>query len=339
MKNDKKLRNKNVVALDIGTKSIKIAYGKYQNEKIVIKKMNSIKTPKKCISNGRIVHKDELVNAIKPVINEMKLKNKFSVVTIKSSSIINRELKLPYNEDQEALTQIVNYEMKQFFTIKLDQYVTQYQIIEEMFEEKSKMIKVMVTSIEKEIVESYLELIKEVGLKPYVFDVHFNVIGKMFWLQNKVEPLDKTVAIIDIGFNSTDITIVKNDQFKMSRTVDTGTNTLQAMLKEEYSIHLSSDETINFTEEILNRSRMILDNLLEEVNNVTRFFISRDSKNVIDSIYLTGGLVNHKVLTDLVFASLKKEKYEFENTDKFIVGYEGDDLSSYIALFGSFIRK
>lgn len=345
MKNDKKIRKKQLIALDIGTTSIKIAIGRFTNNKIQVKKLVTLKTPDSAVSNGRIREYEKLLEALRDGMKDHGIKGQYAVVNVKSSSIINRELTLPFNEDKDALDRIVHYEMKQFLAIKLDLYVTQYQIIDEFYEDKSKMVKVMVTAIEKDIVESYLKLIKDLGMKPYVFDVHFNTIGKVFWLYGEsVEFTEQSIAVVDIGYNSTDVTIVVDGQFKMNRTVDAGINILEHMLVEEFNIHLHdhhSDKLFNPNlPQIEERVRATLDELVEEINNVIRFYISRDSANNVHEIYFTGGLARYEDVMDYLSDALQVRRFKFRSLSKMIQGLEeDDDFKSFIALVGALIRR
>jgi type IV pilus assembly protein PilM len=345
MKNDKKIRKKQLIAMDIGTNSIKIAVGRNDGKKINVKKIVTVKTPEKSITNGRIKDFAKIVEVIKKGLKDNGIKGQYAVVNVKSSSIINRELSLPFNEDKEALDRIVHYEMKQFLAIKLDMYVTQYQITDEYYEDKTKMVKVMVSCIEKEIVESYLTLLKEVGLKPYVFDVHFNTIGKVFWLYSEeVEFIEKSIAVVDIGYNSTDVTIVVDGQFKMSRTVESGSNVLEHMLEDEFNIHIRETHGNAIFNpnlpQIEERVKQTLDDLVEEVNHVTRFYKSRDSKNMVDEIYFTGGLARFDDVMDALCNSLQLKRFQFRNLSKMIQGLEENaDFTSYITLIGALIRR
>lgn len=346
MKNDKKIRKKSLIALDIGTDNIKLAVGRFANNKVTIKNYITLKTPEHAISNGRIKDSAKIVEVLITGMKEHDIKAGYSVVNVKSSSIINRELTLPYSDVKEALDKIVYFEMKQFLAIKMDQYVIQYQIIEEFYEDKVRMIKVIVTLIEKEVVESYLTLIKEIGLKPYVFDVHFNTIGKVFWLYNEaVDFVEKTVAVVDIGYNSTDVTIVVNGQFKLSRTIDAGSNTLVYMLLEEfnYDLHEKHNSYKIFNAnlpQIEERVKQTLNVLVEEINNVIRFYMSRDAKNKVDNIYFTGGIANYDDVTTHLEHALQIEKFQFRNLQGMLQGLDKkEDLSSYFTLVGAFIRR
>ncbi|MBI9014336.1 MAG: pilus assembly protein PilM [Clostridiales bacterium] len=344
MKNDRKIKKKTLVALDIGTSHIKIALGRYTNKKLIIKKTITIDTPDKCISNGRIRDVEVLTKVLGKTLHEHNIKNVYAVITIKSSGIINREMILPYNENEKEVDKIVFFEMKQFLTIKLDEYVTQYQIIEDYYDDKTRFMKIMVTTLEKDVVESYYKLLKAVHLKPYALDIHFNTINKFFKLYNDhVSKLNDTIAVIDVGYNSTDISIVSGGSFKMSRTLMIGSNVLEHMLQEEFNSSFDKDEMrrllIKKAEEVKVRMNDVLTPLADEVSNVIRYYISRDIKNEVKKIYITGGIVNQPEIKYILEERLDLPTCSFDNLDRLIVSSDKiDDTSSFYAVLGAMVR-
>jgi len=344
MKNDKKIKKKVLVAFDIGTSHIKMTVGRFGNNKLHLKHMITLGTPEKCVANGRIRDVEALTETLKEVVTEYNLKNKYAIVTFKSSGIINREMTLPYNEDKGSVDHIVDFEMKQLMTINLDDYVTQYQIVEEYFEEKVKYMRIMVSAIEKDIVESYYNLLKELHLKPYVLDVHFNSFNKFIKLYNdQVSKLNTTIAIVDVGYNSTDISIISGSGFKMSRTLNIGSNVLEHMLEEEFDASFDKDQMrrllIRRAEEVKSRINDVLTPLADEVSNVIRYYTSRDSRNEVQKIYVTGSIVNQPEVKYILEERLDLPTCSFDNLDRLIVSSDKiDDTSSYFAVLGAMVR-
>jgi len=344
MKNDKRLKKKILVTLDIGTSNIKVVVGKRQGGKLLIKEMITVQTPEKSLSNGFFRDMSAVKDTLDRIVKEHKLKGNYAVVTIKSSGIINRELSLPYNEDESALDRIIHYEMKQSLSIKLDDYVTQFQVIDEYFDEKVKMMKVLVTSVNRELVDTYFNLLKSVHLKPYALDVHFNSINKFFKLyHDHIYQMDNTVAVIDIGYNSSDISIVSGGVFKMSRTIMLGSNVMEHMLKDEFNVDFDNGMikrlVIKNGEMFEQRINDVLTPLVDEISNVIRYHISRDSHNAVDNIYITGGIINQPEVKEILEERMGLPTCEFNDLDKMITNTTlNNDISSYFPVLGAMVR-
>ncbi len=344
MKNDKRIRKKNVIAFDIGTTVTKMAVGKYTNRKLTVKKVLSFDTPPSSVSNGRLTDINALVKLFKDVLKNENIKEKYAIVNVKSSSIINRELIVPYNENEKELDQIIKYELSQFSAITLEDYIPQYQILDEFFDERVKMIRILVTSLEREIVEGYLNLIKQIGLKPYVFDVHFNTISKFFEVYDKDTNEDMTVAVIDIGFDGTDVAILQNGKYRMSKTMDYGSNTLERVFKDDLELEYNEKNIEYLFTKGGDAQRKLVEDalayLITEIQGIIRYHISRDSKNKVDNIFITGRIGSLKPLVEYIANQIGFEPYEFKILERVLVGYDGGyDIPTYINVLGALVRR
>ena len=253
---------------------------------------------------------------------------------------------LPSNGNGE-LDQMVQYEIVQFLPVNASKYVVKYRVVEDYYEEKVKHVRVSVTAIEKTIVEGYLSLVKNLGFKPYALDVHFNTMGKFFLLNKNIDTnktTSKSVAVVDLGYNSTDVAVFVEGNFMINKTIDGGSRILENMLKSEFKIEMNENiliKDIRKNSEITLRQRFeeVLDPLIEEVRNVLKFYISRDSLNKIDHIYLTGGLSNVKGMCNYLEKIVSIPVYTIENIDKVVEGVDSNEnLDQYINAFGALIR-
>lgn len=344
MRNDKRLKKKNVIALDIGTKTTKIAVGKFNSGKISTKKLMTLDMPDACVSNGRITNHNKLALILKDFIKKEGIKEKYVIVNIKSSSIINRELTIPFNDNPKELEQVIQYEMKQFTAIHMEEYMTQHQVIDVFYEDKVKMNRVLVTSIKKEIVEGYLKLIKEMGLKPYVMDVHFNAIRKFFETHDEVNAEAKTIAVVDFGFDGTDVTILENGKYRMSRTIDRGYNTLEKLFKNELEIDFTEKaiEDLFAAEDVELKSVVegFLDYTVSEIDDIIRYHISRDSKNRVDHIFITGDMIRVTPIIKYIEERIGLSPFKMDSSEKITMGFKDEiNLPMYINVLGSLVRK
>lgn len=346
MRKDKRLRKKQLIVLDIGTNTTKVVVGKHSNSMLDIKEIFTITTPHNCLSNGQITDFEKLFNSLSEGLKEKNVKKGYVVVNFKSSYIINRELVLPSVPDNE-LESMVKYEILQYLPTTAKEYAIQFKVLEDVYVNEVKNTAVNVTAIDKSIVEGYLALVTDLGLKPYVLDVHFNTLSKFFGLTKDVDmhnTVNKTVAVIDLGYNSTDVSIFVNGNFQMNRTIDDGSKELEGMLKNEFKIDLDnsilvSGEKTDTGELLKDRVEEILDPLIGEIRSVLKFYISRDIDNSIDHIYITGGIANVEGLDKYLEEVVTIPVYTIENIEKVVKGIESkEDLSMYINAFGALIR-
>lgn len=353
-KTSKKLRRekaKVVLAIDIGGNSIKLVEGKYQKENLIINKLMEVPTPEGVFSDGNILDKNTIKNTLEFLISENNIKAKHVTFTTNSSSIITREILIPIVKEDEMET-VVKYEIQQYLPINLDEYIIQYTVIDKVETEEGKKLKVNVTSFPKKIAITYYELINELDLNPYSLDVNYNSINKLanYIGYTKEEDNPKgTVAFVDIGATSVNISIFKESKLDFTRMIKIGGDNIDYDLSKNLNMSIKSTESRKIREGSLSEDtdddfnynlRKSVDEILEELQRILQFYNNKFN-NKIDKLYIYGGTSNINNIDvymekriDIKVNKIEKiEKLELSSKD-----IQDEDLSKYLNAIGSLIR-
>ncbi|MBN2259630.1 MAG: pilus assembly protein PilM [Clostridiales bacterium] len=301
-----KVIKKPIVSLDIGHKYIKAVVGKYADGHLKIMNAFIFETPMLSIENGRINDMNALISAISKELGNKNIKKGFMNVTYNANDLIERELILP-GANPDELKEMVKYEVQQYLPIDIEKYVLQYKIAQEIVEDSHNVLKILVSVIEKEIVESYMDLIRKLGFKPYRFDVHSNSVDKIISLLMKNPECsfkDKTIAIIDIGHKTTNISLFEKGVFQMSQEMEYGGQNMDVLLEERMGF--SRKDAIELKEKIYNLTiygdennltnlpkRAIIDSLSEgtrEIHSVFRYYASNKEDSMVEEVIICGGV-------------------------------------------------
>lgn len=305
--------NKNVLSIDIGTSTTKLVVGKHKGNKVEVLHIISFKTPPNSINDGQIINISEIKEKINEAIINKKLKIPKVIFTLYSTAIIARELVLPAAKDNQ-LKQVLSFELDQYFPTDLDEYTVQYKRLEDFQEDGVKKSKISVVALPKVIIKTYLELANVLKLHPIALDVHSNGIAKLFEANYNInigaEDTNQTVATVNLGYDTINVNIIKNDVLRFNRLLPVGgkeidsniANNLGFSLKEAEKVKLeqSTFEEENVpksyfaVQELINKS---VDSWLEEVQRIFRFYTSRSPENRIHKIYLFGGHASLKDIT------------------------------------------
>ena len=155
----------------------------------------------------------------------------------------------------------------------------------------------MIAATRKEKVEDRVAVAESAGLKPLVMDVES--FAQQTALSIVVQSLpeggkDKNVAIVDVGANVMQVTVLRNDQSVYTREQAFGGNQLTQEIVTRYG--MSPEEAENakrsgglpddFEAEVL---RPFMQNLATEVQRALQFFFTSTSYNQVDHILLAGG--------------------------------------------------
>lgn len=303
--------NKNVISIDIGTSTTKIIVGSHKGNKVEILHMSSHATPLNSIHDGQVIDLNKIKDKIKEIISKIKVKTKKVIFTLESTATITREIVLPYAKDEE-LKQILVFEIQQYFPTDLDEYVIQSRKLEDFEKDGVKKSKILVAALPKAIVKIYLELTNILDLEPVALDVHSNGLSKFFQnnytINNKINNNDKTIAIIDLGYENINVNIINNNILRFNRLLTVGGKEIDLNIANHFNLSLDDaqktkeeessfqdESTASFAiEEVISNS---IDNWLEEIQKIFKFYISRSPENKVDKIYLYGGHANLKNIT------------------------------------------
>lgn len=347
--NTKIERPKNIVSFDFGSKAIKIVTGKYSNGKLAITKCLDIPTPPDAILDGNIADKKQLSDIIQFTLKEEGIRAKDAIITINSSSIINREIVIPKVEKDEIPT-VIRYEIQQYLPINLNDYILQYIVLDEIIDDNGEKLKVNVISVPNKIAKDYYDLIEEIGLNPYVLDVTYNSIRKInnYLIMNQEKEEKGTVAFVDMGATSINVTIFKNGKLEFTRIIKSGGDNIDYALSVENNMSIKSTESLKIKEADLYSDTKVnkvvkksVDEMLDDLERIFKFYNNKSVGNEINKIYIYGGTSNllaiEKYMSERLNINVEKlsilDNVEFKNKE-----LTEQTLEQYLNAIGAIIR-
>lgn len=302
--------------------------------------------------DGEILNKDILVTLLKDKLKENKISTDLAYGIVNSSNIITREITIP-KVPSEEIASIIGYQLDEFFPVDTEDYIVNHLTIGSKMEDEVEKLNILLIGLPKDMVINHLELMKESGLKPQVLDYQSNAIAKLLGFNDKVNDFyntkDLVIASIDIGYNSSKLTIIKNGNMEVSRILDIGAETLYENLEElfDYSPEdieekIKEIEDISIYKEeyteyyrLLNVVRNTLINLMEKIEMIFRYYMTRDSGNIINYILLEGGLSNINGLDNLFSNYFNIPSIKLLSLDKI---KWNEELSKFSNAIGGLIR-
>ncbi len=351
------MANHEVISIDIGSKNTKIVIGKQQNNNVIINAAFMFNTPLNSIQDGKILDMEALSAEIRKVLSQYKIKTKKVVITIESTSIIRREIELPMAKPEEMDAMII-YEIEQYLPITLSEYVIEYKITEEFVENKLKKCKILVAALPKIIAEDFLQLVKSLELTPSVLDINSNAISKLIGTKALINgesfSTDNTMAVLDIGYNNINLTIVANGATRFSRLITLGGNDIDINIANSFNLDMKHAEDKKEKEGSLSKAarsdtldsmindmiKFSVDRWIEEIQRMFQYYTSRDTHNRINSILLYGGSSSLDGLEDYIKTSFNMPVYRLKSFANIKTGsLENIKLEYYLNAVGAIIRK
>jgi type IV pilus assembly protein PilM len=346
-----------MISIDIGTHAIKIVVGKTKKNNVTIYDAFTIPTPAEAYRDGYIKNKETLKKVIHNILSKYKIKAKEAICSVESSTTITRELILPHAKPEE-LGEMVRFEIEQYLPIRFDEYLIEYKILEEFQEDNIKKLRVLVVVLPKEIVEGYLSLIRRLKLKPIILDIHANAIartfGSNFMINGTKYELDKTVTLIDIGYEYMNIAIIDKGILRFNRLVQQGGKDVDTNIANAFNLSLMDAEKRKFEHGDLEKyvesyssanmlNELIQSNVdvwIQEIERIFQYYTSRERGNRIDEIYLYGGSSNIPNLATYINSRINIPTFKIDTMSNIKVEKKkgqinlGDYINAISALIG-----
>lgn len=194
---------------------------------------------------------------------------------------------------------------------------------------------------------------KSIGLKPVVLDHQGNSMAKLLdfnsYINDFYNTRDMTIASIDLGYYKSKLSIIKNGKVLVTRVLDTGANTIIDSLESIFDYTLEerkeklfqiedishdSDEYTYYSR-LVNVARTVIENLLEELGMIFRFYTTRERGNTINYIVLQGSLSNINGMENLFSNYFNIPAIKLQNLDNVKIS---QDISIFSNAVGGLIR-
>lgn len=349
----KLLGGKDIISVDFGSSEMKVVQGKYSKKNIMISKSFSLSLPKDIYMDGEIQDMDQLSYLFRNALSENKMVGKEAYGVINSTKVIMREITMPKVENSQ-IESVLKYQLEEYLPVNPEEYVVKFINLGLVLDDGIEKLNILLVGVPRIIVESHFNLFRNVGLKPAALDHSGNAISKLIHfgesINNSFDSRD-TIASIDMGYESTVLTITEQGVMKVSRSTDVGVKDmiiglgdLLGLSEEEIIDNLNDiddvndefDININSTEyKLVEGIKSNLINILDRTEMIFRYYKTRDVGNEINLILLLGGMSKINGIEKLCENYLNTPCVKLISLDKVKFG---DNLSNYSNAIGALIR-
>jgi type IV pilus assembly protein PilM len=226
-----------VIGLDIGSSTIKLAQLTPTREGIALRKAGSTLTPPDSVKNGIIVDPLGVSQAIKSLLEALQVDATMAIGGVAGPTVVVRQVSLPAMSSKQ-LRQSVQWEARNYMSFPVEDSVLESQILSTSAGNDS-MMDVMLVAAPREMVDSCAETIELAGLEVLAVEVQaFSAMRTVIGLAEP-EP-ESTIALVGLGASFSEITIIKGDQFVLSRMIPIAGNSLTEAIRS--SLDIGPDE-------------------------------------------------------------------------------------------------
>jgi type IV pilus assembly protein PilM len=234
-----------LVGVDIGSHSIKVAEIDDTTRGMVLKNFGTIGLPQDAIVEGSIKEMEIVSAALKNLLQNLKIKNKNVAVSVSGYSVIVKKITIPRKEERD-LEGSIQSEAEQYIPFDINDVNLDYQILysggEEEEEGKESYMDVLLVAAKKDIVEEYISLLHLTELNPAILDID------AFALQNTFEISDHEQsgchALVHIGAQHLTINVIKDGISIFTRDSSYGGSQVTGEIQKKLNISYQEAERI-----------------------------------------------------------------------------------------------
>ncbi|MBF0546599.1 MAG: type IV pilus assembly protein PilM [Candidatus Riflebacteria bacterium] len=297
------------LGVDIGTSAVKIVQLKKTPNGPELTGYAFGPIPQGAVEEGQIKDAATISSVIKDLLKNAKIKPDRSFASISGQNVIMRFTKLPIMTDEE-LEQTVRIEAEQYVPYAIDEVSITFAKLAELAEEEGGgKYSILLVVAQKELVDSYMNVLKQAGMAAEVIDV--DTIAALNALENSIgqtansQEGGEVVAIIDTGSRTTNISVLKSGVLMFTRNIPIAGNNITQMLMNVMKQEFEQAENIKVNEaevsisdsggnEIAEVVKTTVEELASEIRRSFDYFKAQSREPLIHRIILSGGSSNLK---------------------------------------------
>ncbi len=229
-------RTRTTVGLDIGSGLIKLAVISHGSGEPVLSKVAMATVVDDAIVEGEVMDPGIVSEAIRSLFAEAGIKPKNVVTAVGGRDVIIKKIPMDRMKENEA-RELIRWEAEQHVPFDMDNVELDFQILDP--ESEGLQMSVLLVAAKRELVETKVSLLKEIGVDPSVIDVDAFALHNAFEV-NYPDAMKGVVGLVNIGHEVTNVNILDEGVPVLTRDLPIGTRRFREDLQRERG--LSSDE-------------------------------------------------------------------------------------------------
>ena len=227
------------VGVELTPDRVNLARLKKKGQGFQLMTLASAEVPEGIFQDGQIADPAAMSEIIQSILVESKLKVKHAATAIPSGrDTVTRIIPVPAElDDRELREMVLNQEAGLYLPFPREEADVDYQKLGLFVDEDGiEKVQVLLVATRKDVTNSYLETFRQAGLMVDVLEISsFSLIRTIRPQLRQFSP-QEAVALVDIQFESTEISIAVDGVPQFSRTVPIGTYQIQTSLSRAMNL-------------------------------------------------------------------------------------------------------
>lgn len=223
-----------VIGLDIGSDTIKVVEMAKAGRGFALLNYGVAPTPPDAVTGGDVRDSDLVGETIRQLMNNRRIKSKTVSSSVQGQqSVVVRIIELPRMSHKE-LGETMRFEVERHIPFAASQIIMDYAVLDRPGESAdSPNMEVLFAAAQEEMIGVHVDALRQAKLKPRSIDVQPLALSRaMVEFAGEGRGVGETVAVVNIGAMSTDLSIIKDGILHFPRTIPIGGRSVTQRLSE-----------------------------------------------------------------------------------------------------------
>jgi type IV pilus assembly protein PilM len=227
------------VGIELTPDRINVARLKKKGQTFQLVNFASTEVPDGVFQEGQILDSPAMAELLEATLAESKIKTKYAATAIPGGrDTVTRIIPVPAElDDRELREMVLNQEAGLYLPFPREEADVDYQKLGFFVDEDGiEKVQVLLVATRKDVTDAYISTFQQAGLTINVLEISsFSLIRTIREQLRQFTP-QEAAAIVDIEFESTEISIVVDGVPQFSRTVPIGTYQIQTALSRAMNL-------------------------------------------------------------------------------------------------------
>ena len=288
------------LGLDIGSSSVKLVQLKDAKRGYVLEAFGVSPLPPEAIVDGALMNNGAIVDAIKQLVGQFKLKNREVAIGVSGHSVIIKKISMP-RMTREELEESIQWEAEQYIPFDVKDVNIDVQILNpEGGDSATGQMDVLLVAAKKDMINDYTSVVAEAGLQPVVVDVDAFAVQNAFEINYDI-PKGETVVLVNAGAAVVNINVLAKGLTTFTRDVTMGGNQFTEEIQKQLNVSYDEAEKLKVggeagqdadsvvPQEVERVIQGVADQLAGEIQRSLDFYAATAADSHIARLYLSGG--------------------------------------------------
>src|SRR3989441_4457622 len=292
-------KSKLALGLDIGSSSVKLVQLKEAKRGYILEAFGVAELPPEAIVDGALMNSTAIVEAIRGLVAQYKLKNREAAIGVSGHSVIIKKISMPKMSGEE-LEESIQWEAEQYIPFDVKDVNIDVQILTPPeVDTGTGQMDVLLVAAKKDMINDYTSVVSEAGLTPVVRGADAFAVQNAFEVNYDLPK--ETVVLVNAGASVVNINVLAGGLTTFTRDVTMGGNQFTEEIQKQLNVSYDEAEKLKVggdagqdsdsvvPQEVERVIQGVADQMAGEIQRSLDFYTATAADSHIARLYLSGG--------------------------------------------------